>query len=85
MCHLKFAITWDTVAFDKLDWLSRGLKTRQLLLVILCRLPEKGRREIEDKEEEMNAWEGQGRKENEWKWTNRRNKISPLYPYLIQG
>ena len=28
------------------DWSSWGLMTRQPLLVILCRLPEKGRKEI---------------------------------------
>ena len=30
-----------------------GLTTRQLLRVILCRLPEKGRKEIEERVEEM--------------------------------
>ena len=29
------------------DWLSWGLTTRQPLWVILCRLPEKGRKETE--------------------------------------
>ena len=36
--------------FDRLCW---GLKTRQPLRVILCRLPEKGRKEIEERVEEM--------------------------------
>ena len=37
--------------------------TRQPLWVILCRLPEKGRRETEDSRKDER--EGQGRKENE--------------------
>ena len=36
-----------------IDWLCWGLTTRQPLRVILCRLPEKGRREIEERVEEM--------------------------------
>ena len=36
--------------FRKVCW---GLTTRQPLLVILCRLPEKGRKEIEEIVEEM--------------------------------
>ena len=35
------------------DWLCWGLTTRQPLRVILCRLPEKGRKEIEERVEEM--------------------------------
>ena len=38
----------------KFDWLCWGLITRQPLLVILCRFPEKGRKEIEEIVEEMN-------------------------------
>ena len=34
-------------------WLSWGLTTRQPLWVILCRLPEKGRKKIEEIVEEM--------------------------------
>ena len=34
-------------------WLCWGLTTRQPLRVILCRLPEKGRKEIEERVEEM--------------------------------
>ena len=45
---------------DLLDW---GLMTRQPLWVILCRLPEKGRREIGDNRGDERV--GQGRKENE--------------------
>ena len=35
------------------DWLSWSLTTRQPLWVILCRLPEKGRKKIEEIVEEM--------------------------------
>ena len=41
------------LTLHKLFWLCWGLTTRQLLWVILCRLPEKGRREIEEIVEEM--------------------------------
>ena len=34
-------------------WLCWGLTTRQPMRVILCRLPEKGRKEIEERVEEM--------------------------------
>ena len=40
-------------AFSYIDWLCWGLTTRQPLRVILCRLPEKGRKEIEERVEEM--------------------------------
>ena len=36
-----------------IDWLCWGLTTRQPFRVILCRLPEKGRKEIEERVEEM--------------------------------
>ena len=38
---------------EKRFWLCWGLTTRQPLRVILCRLPEKGRKEIEERVEEM--------------------------------
>ena len=41
------------VYFVLIDWLCWGLTTRQPLRVILCRLPEKGRKEIEERVEEM--------------------------------
>ena len=60
--------------------------TRQPFRVILCRLPEKGREEIEEIVEEMKERRGTGNKEEqEWKGRNRRNKNTPLYPYLLQG
>ena len=39
--------------FTDFDWLCWGLTTRQPLRVILCRLPEEGRKEIEERVEEM--------------------------------
>ena len=42
--------------FLRVPWISRlcwGLTTRQPLWVILCRLPEKGRKEIKEIVEEM--------------------------------
>ena len=51
-----FGIHLWTVLYPKLcynDWLCWGLTTRQPLWVILCRLPEKGRKEIEEIVEEM--------------------------------
>ena len=43
-------------------WLCCGLTTRQPLWVILCRLPEKGRKEIEETVAEMKErdWEERG-------------------------
>ena len=38
---------------NSIDWLYWALTIRQPLLVILCRLPEKGRKEIEEIVEEM--------------------------------
>ena len=54
-------------------WLCWGLTTRQPLWVILCRLPEKGRKETEEIAEEMKERTGK-KEEQEWKWRNRRNK-----------
>ena len=60
--------------------------TYQPLWVILCRLPEKGRREIEEVVEEMkerNRGESE-RKMNESEGIEEK-KTFPLYPYLLQG
>ena len=58
------------------DWFDCwGLTTHQPLWVILCRPSEKGRRAIGDSRGDER--EGQGRKENEWNWRNRRNKNIP--------
>ena len=45
----------ENASFGNIDWLCWGLTTRQPLWVILCRLPEKGRKEIEEIAEEMKA------------------------------
>ena len=61
------------------------LTTRQLMWVILCRLPEKGRKEIEEIAEKMKERGGTGRKanRNESKETE-EIKSFPPYPYLLQ-
>ena len=46
---------------DASDWLCCGLTTRQPLWVILCRLPEKGRKEKEEIVEEMKERNGEER------------------------
>ena len=43
----------QTQAQTDSNWLCWGLTTRQPLRVILCCLPEKGRKEIEERVEEM--------------------------------
>ena len=58
--------------------------TRQPLWVILCRLPEKRRREIEEIVEEMKERDRGERKMNESEGTE-EIKTFPLYPYLLQG
>ena len=61
-----------------------GLTTHQPLWVILCRLPEKGRKEIEEIVEEMKETireeTGTGMKVKK-----QEIKTFPLYPYLLQG
>ena len=42
--------SWGNAAFN---WMCSGLTTRQPLWVILCHLPEKGRKEIGEVVEEM--------------------------------
>ena len=61
-----------------------GLTTRQPLSVILCHLPEKGRREIEEIVEEMKARDRRDRKMNESVETE-EIKTFLLCPYLLQG
>ena len=58
--------------------------TRQPLWVILCHLPEKGRREIAEIVEEMKERDRGERKMNESEGTE-EIKTFPLYPYLLQG
>ena len=56
-CSYKHSVkqfhSLQTTASVLIDWLCWGLTTRQPLRVILCRLPEKGRKEIEERVEEM--------------------------------
>ena len=60
-----------------------GLKTHQPLWVILCCLPEKGRKQIEESSEDER--EGQGRKRNRNESEEIEEIKHPLYPYLLQG
>ena len=51
----------------------------------MCRLPEKGRIEIEETVEEMKK-RGKGRKRNRSESEETEEiKTFPLYPYLLQG
>ena len=52
--------------------------------VILCRLPEKGRKEIEERVEEIKEGQGRKRNRNESEETE-EIKTFPLYPYPLQG
>ena len=61
------------------DLLCWGVTTRQPLWVILCRLPEKGRRQIEEIVEEMKERDREER-ETGTKWRNRRNDNIPPLP-----
>ena len=56
--------------------------TLQPLWVILCHLPEKGRREIEEIVGEMKEAQGRKRNMNESEETE-EIKTLPLYPYLL--
>ena len=67
-----------------IDWLCWGLKTHQPLWVILCHLPEKGRREIEETVEEMKERDRGEGKINEREETE-EIKTFILYPDLLQG
>ena len=60
-----------------------GLTTRQPLWVILCCLQEKGRRKIEEIEEEIKEMDRGERKMNDSEETV-EIKTFPLYPYLLQ-
>ena len=60
-----------------------GLMTCQPLWVILCRLPERGRKETEETAEEMK--EGQEGKSNRNESEETEEiRTFPLYPYLLQ-
>ena len=67
-----------------IDWLIWNLETRQPFRIILCRLPEKGRREIEGIVEDMKERDRGERKMNESEETEAIKTLS-LHPYLLQG
>ena len=72
--HTKFGenpLTYTQVIVRK-RLIVLGLTIRQPLWVILCRLPQIGRRAAEEIVEDMKERDG-GKEENEWKWKNRRN------------
>ena len=79
----KVALDIPVCIKQLIDWLL-GLMTHQPLCVILCSLPEKGRKEIEEIVEEMKERDreerGTGMKRKKQKSSN-----IPLYPYLLQG
>ena len=58
--------------------------TCQPLWVILCHLPEKERKEIEELVEEMKEGQGRNRNRNESEETI-EIKTLPFYQYLLQG
>ena len=81
--HLGYVAIWfDTIVHNiYTDWLCWGLMKRQLFWVIMCRLPVKGRREIEGEMKERDRGE---RKMNERVETEEIITF-PLYPFLLQG
>ena len=76
MAHTNREANLTLEVFFLLCW---GLTTRQPFRVILCRLPEKGRKEIEEIVEEMKAWNREERGTG-MKVKNRRNKNIPPLP-----
>ena len=58
--------------------------THQPVWVILCHLPEKGRRDRRDSRGDERKGKGRKRKMNESEETE-ETKTFPLYPYLLQG
>ena len=65
--------------------MSWGFTTRQPLWVILCHLPEKGRKEIEEIVEEMKERDRDERETQMKVKKTEEIKTFPLYPYLLQG
>ena len=69
-----------------MNWLiCWGLTTRQPLWVILRRLPEKGRKKIEESVEEMKESNREERGTGMKVKKQKKQKHSPLYLYLLQG
>ena len=59
-------------------WIELGFNDRSTLVGHFVLSPRE--REKRDRRDRRGVQiEGQGRKENEWKWRNRRNKNIPLY------
>ena len=91
-CNIQIVIITNFVVVSSVSikkvvcsfWLSLGLSTRQPLWVILCHLPEKGRKEIEEIVEEMKEGQRSKRNRNESEETGEIETF-PLYPYLLQG
>ena len=59
-----------------------SVTTRQHFLIILCRLPEKGRRDRRDSRGDEGEGQRVKRNRNERKETKEIKKTSPLHPYL---
>ena len=72
------------VGMVNLDSLCWGLTTIQPLWVVLCCLPEKRRKEIEEIVEGMKERNREERGTG-MKVKNKEIKTFPLYPYLLQG
>ena len=62
------------------DWFCWGLTAGQLLWVILCRLPEKGRKEVEEIVEEMKERDGRKRNRNDREETKEIKTFPPTSP-----
>ena len=75
LCHALVDDWLIVLGFNDTSTL-KGWRVVKPLRVILCRLPEKGRKETEEIVEEMKERTGK-KVEQEWKWRNRRNKNSP--------
>ena len=85
VCHFLYKIILKNISkYRLLHWLCWGLTIRQPLWVILCRLPEKGRKVIEEIVEEIKERDREERNRNESEETE-EIKIFPIYPYLLQG
>ena len=85
--HFPHTNAWgrkfDLAVKKSFNWLCCGLTTCQPLWVILCSLPEKGRKEIEEIVEEMKK---RDREEKEKGTTvKKQNKNIPPLPYLLLG
>ena len=86
--HIKQQITLiDSFIIDKwwpINLLCWGLTAHQPLWVILCHLPEKGRRDRRDSRRDERDGQGRKRYRNEIEETE-EIKTFPLYPYLLHG